>query len=85
MRCEQDGKDWSFSTTLTDDGTERTKDTVLVAVAKKEGGTVVGSRTLEKTLDAGDSAELEARDFSSGDEKADDVQCVPTATKAPAG
>ncbi len=84
VACEQDGKDWSFSATLTNDGTERTAYTVLVAVAKKEGGTVVGSKTLEKTLDAGDSAELEAKDFYSGEEKADDVQCVPSATKAPA-
>lgn len=85
VACEQDGEDWSFSATLTNSGSERTTYTVLVAVAKKEGGTVVGSKTLEKTLDAGDSAKLEAKDFYSGDEKADDVQCVPSATKAPAG
>jgi hypothetical protein len=85
VRCEQDGKDWSFSATLTNEGTEKTTYTVLVAVAKKEGGTVVGSTTLTKTLDGGDSAELEAEDFYSGDEKAEDVQCVPSATKAAAG
>lgn len=84
VECAQDGTDWSFSATLTNSGSERTTYTVLVAVAKKEGGTVVGSKTLTETLDAGDTAELEAKDFYSGDEKAADVQCVPSATKAAA-
>ncbi|QIM22634.1 hypothetical protein G7075_18305 [Phycicoccus sp. HDW14] len=85
VRCERKGKDWSFSATLTNAGSEKTTYTVLVAVAKREGGTVVGSKTLTKTLDAGDSATLEAEDFYSGDDKAADVQCVPSATKAKAG
>ncbi|MGG5257804.1 hypothetical protein [Phycicoccus avicenniae] len=84
VECAQDGKDWSFSATLTNDGSDRMTYTVLVAVAKKEGGTVVGSKTLTETLDGGDSTELEAKDFYSGNEKAADVQCVPSATKAEA-
>ncbi|WP_239111689.1 hypothetical protein [Phycicoccus sonneratiae] len=84
VECAQDGKDWSFSATLTNDGSDRMTYTVLVAVAKKDGGTVLGSTTLTETLDGGDSTELEAKDFYSGDEKAADAQCVPSATKAAA-
>jgi hypothetical protein len=84
ISCERDGNAWTFGATVRNSGKERMMYTVLVAVAKKAGGTVVGSTTLTTTLAAGDTAKIRATRFYAGRDKPADVQCVPSATKAPA-
>lgn len=82
VKCTFSGGAWSFTATLKNPDKERTTFTVLVAVAAKEGGTVVGSKTFTETLDPGRSKDLEASKFVKGKEKGN--TCVPSATKAPA-
>ncbi|NNM47957.1 hypothetical protein [Knoellia koreensis] len=82
VSCEFTDGAWSFKATLKNPDKERTTFTVMVAVAKTEGGTVVGSKTFTETLDPGQSKELAAAKFVKGKEKGN--TCVPSATKAPA-
>ena len=83
VSCTKGAQGWTFSAVLTNTQQVKTDFTVLVAVAKKVGGTVVGTTQVTKTLDAGATAPLEAKDFYAGAETEADVQCVPSATRAP--
>ena len=82
VQCTFKDGTWSFSATLTNAGKDKASYTVTVAVAKTQGGTVVGSTQLSETLDAGESTDLSAPDFFKGTDKG--VSCVPSATKKPA-
>jgi hypothetical protein len=82
VSCKFGDGGWSFTATLKNPDKERTTFTVMVAVAKTDGGTVVGSKTFTETLDPGQSKDLEASKFVKGKEKGN--TCVPSATKAPA-
>lgn len=73
---------WSFSGELTNAGKEKMTFTVTVAVAKTDGGTVLGSEQITETLAPGESAKVKADKFYKGTNKG--VSCVPSATKAPA-
>ena len=73
---------WSFSGELTNAGKAKVTYTVMVAVAKTDGGTVLGSKQITRTLAPGESATVKADKFYKGSNKG--VSCVPSATKAPA-
>lgn len=73
---------WSFSGELTNAGKGKVTYTVMVAVAKTDGGTVLGSKQITQTLAPGESAKVKADKFYKGSNKG--VSCVPSATKAPA-
>lgn len=82
VTCEAQDGAWSFSATLTNEESERVTYTVTAAVARDEGGTVLGSKAITRTLGPGESTRLSVPAFAKAPSKG--VSCVPSATKKPA-